>query len=685
MSKLQLYSVMSVGTLVYVYTYSLNSLIYNSATSGWISSALGCLVWIALIIIASKLIKSTGHKNLPTLIYDYLGEFFGMVVNCLITLAVILSMSERLYECIRLMKLYGYKYTPAVVIAAVIMIVAFYCGKAGHKAVSKTAVPVIFALIGGIIIVVLSGIGQYEFGNLFPLLGHGSIPTIKGSLWTLSAADNILIGLIFADRISAVKFRQSGVAASITTLIVYTVCSLCYSLTFPYSVGQGNSSGIIDIARGTESSGFFQRFEAILLFIVIIGMICFVSIYLSAAVKQVDETFAIKKKRSWILSASLAVVVAVIALIPDYTKISDGNLLHLYRQYSFVFVLVVAIMLIIGSIIKRKVGRKAALVAMMLTITIGMCSCGDYRETENEAYAVMIGIDSVDTEMGYSYSVRLMNESDSIITSVSKSLDAAITDISQKNSRAVSLKSLRILAISEELAKSGITQFIEPIIEDTSTKNSIMLAICSKSAESFISAKRFNNMQEIELTVSNNQRSDMYDPQSINTVYNCIFSTKKDASAAYVINGEDEEEDIISGTALFSSEKMTGFIDGDETALLRAINGKMNAYPLVFDGHEYTVFSKKPAKITVSNDAVEISVFISCTEGGKSIDKLPDNVREVLVKRLNETVADITDAGSDIIGIGQIAARQYSTIENFEQKGWKQKFKALKIKAKLVI
>ena len=684
MSKLQLYSVMTVGTVVYVYTYALNSLMLNCGTAGWLSAAGGCAIWLIALIIALYFIKQSGHKKLSELIYDCLGDFFGMVVNCLVAIAVILSMSERLYECIRLMKLYGYTNTPAVIIAAVIMVVAFYCGKAGHTAVAKTAVPVVFSLIAGIVIVIISGIGQYDVGNLFPLFGYGTASTLKGGIWTLSATDNILIGLVFAENISKKRFRQAGIAASVTALAAYTVCAVCYSLAFPYSATQNNTSGIIDIARGTENGGFFQRFESILLFIVIIGMICFVSVYLSAAVKQVDDTFSIKKKRSWILSAAIAVAVAIIALIPDSSKISGGNLLEWYRQYSFLFILAIGIMLLIGGIIKRNFLKKAAVAASILGIVLSMCSCGDYREVENEAYAVMVGIDSGDTEMGYSYTVRIMNGEETL-TSVSRSLYSAISDISQKSSAGVTLKSLRVLAISQELAEDGILKFIEPIVEDTDTKNSIMLAICSDSAEKFISSKRFNDMREIELTVNNTQNSPYYEPESINNVYNCIYSTGKDASAAYVINGDDDKEDKISGTAVFAGEKMVGVLDGDETAMIKAINGNLKGLPIVFEDKEYIVSSEKSAKIGFSENMGEISVFLKCTDAGKSTAKLPDNVREMLSKRLSEAITDIRDAGADIIGIGQHAAKQFSTIDSFEQSGWKQKFKTINIKAKLVV
>lgn len=684
MSKLQLYSVMTVGTLVYVYTYAINSLMLNCGTAGWLSTAGGCTIWLITMIIASYFIKQSGHKKLSELIYDCLGDFFGMVVNCLVSIAVILSMSERLYECIRLMKLYGYTNTPAIVIAAVIMVVAFYCGKAGHTAVAKTAVPVVFALIIGIVIVMISGIGQYDVGNIYPIFGYNAANTIKGGIWTLSATDNILIGLVFAENISKKQFRHSGIAASVTAFAAYTVCALCYSLAFPYSATQNNTSGIIDIARGTENGGFFQRFESILLFIVIIGMICFIAIYLSAAVKQIDDTFSIKKRRSWILSAALAAAVAIIALIPDNSKVNDGNLLQWYRQYSFVFILAVGIILLIGGIIKRNFVKKAAVVATILGITLSMCSCGDYREVENEAYAVMIGIDSGDTEMGYSYTVRLMN-GEKILTSVSQSLYSAISDISQMSSIGITLKNLRILAISQELAEDGILKFTEPIVKDTDTKNGIMLAICSESAEKFVSSKRFDSMQEIELTVNNMQSSPYYEPESVNNVYNCIYSTGKDASAAYVINGDDEEEDKISGTAIFAGEKMVGVLDGDETAMIKAINGNLNGLPLVFEDREYMISSEKKAKIGFSGDTGEISVFLRCTDAGKSTDKLPDNVRVMLTKRLTEAMNDIKEAGADIIGLGQYAAKQYSTIDSFEQSGWKQKFKTITIKAKLVV
>ena len=680
MSKLQLYSVMSVGTLVYVYTYALNSLMLTAGTSGFISSIIGCVIWLIFITLASLFLKNHENKRLSEIVYYCLGDFFGMVVNCIIAVIIIFSMSERLFECIRLMKLYGYNYTPAFVIAAVIMLVCFYCGKAGEKAVAKTAIPVVFAILGGIIIVIISGLGQFELGNLFPILGNGGLGIFESSIWTLSAVDNIIIGLIFADKIKSEKFLKSGVAASITALVAYTVCNLCYNLTFPYSSGQNNTSGIIDIARGAENGGFFQRFEAILLFIVIISMICFIAIYLSAAVKQIDDTFSIKKRKSAVLSGAIAVLVGIIALIPDNTKIED-NILQWYRKYSFILLFLIGVFILIGSAVKKGFIKKAASVSMVLIILFGMTSCTDYREIENEAFAVMIGIDKDNED--YSYSIRVMDKESEISTANGKSLGEAINELSCKNSRAISLKNLRILAVSQEVAEEGILEIIKPIVEDTSTKNSIMLAVCNKSANNFISSKRFDDIREIELTVDNVQKSDLYEPQSISRIYNYIFSTSKDASAVYVENGENENENRIGGMVLFSGEKMVGLIESDAVPLVKAINGNLNAYSVNVNNHEYILTSKKAAKIEVNRNEVNINVYIDCTEGGKKLDKLPDKVKAVISKKLDTAISEIIISGSDIIGLGQKAAKQYYTIEKFENSGWKKNFKNISIKFQL--
>lgn len=685
MSRLQLFSVMSVGTLVYVYTYALNFLIDTSGTASFISAFIGCAVFLIITLIATKLIKSTGHEKLSDLIYDCAGDFFGMVINCLIVAAIVLSMSERLFECIRLMKLYGYGNTAEVVIAGVIMLVAFYSAKSGHVAIAKTAVPVFFSLILGIIIVIFSGLGQFEMGNIFPIFGYGFGSSAKGSILTLSSVDNILIGLIFVDKICSRKVGRVSVAATTTALIVYTTCSFCYSLAFPYSLTQNSTSGIIDIARGVERSGFFQRFEAILLFIIILSMICFISIYLSAAIKQIDDTFAIKKKRSTIITLAITITVFIIGIIPDNTQVDNNSILSIYRQYSFIFLLIIGIILLIGGIVKFKLYKKAVLSILFIGMVMSICSCADYREIENESYAVMIGIDEGITDSTYSYSIRLMNEDSDIIIQSGGSIGDVINKLSAQRARSLSLKNLRILAISYDLAETGVLKFIEPIIEDTSTKNSIMLAICSDSAEKFVSAKRFGSMQEIELTVNNEGKSNIYDSVSVNKVYNAIFSTTKDPSAAYVVNGESDNEDNISGTVMFSGEKAVGTLDGDETAIIKAINGKLEDYTLTFDGDEYFVSSKGAAKITLNKNIVQIDIHVSCSKGGKSIEKLPDNLKSMLTKRLNETIDDISVAGSDILGIGYEAAKNYKTIDQFEKAEFKQKFKNLKLKAKISI
>lgn len=683
MSKLQLFSVMSTGTLVYVYTYALNSLMASTGTNGWMSAIIGCVVWIALFIPAVMLIRKSGKKTLAALIYDCLGEFFGMVVNCLVVAAVILSMSERLYECIRLMHLYGYSKTPAAVIAAVIAIVAFYCGKAGHTAVAKAAVPVVIALLAGIIIVILSGTGMYEFGNLFPILGYGAASTAKGSIWILSAVDNTLVGLIICDQISDKKLSGGCIAASITAAAAYALSAYFYRMAFPYAAGAENTSGIIDIARGTESGGFFQRFEAMLLFIVITGMIMFIAVYLSAAVKQVDDTFSFKKKRSWLLAAIIAAIVFTISLIPDRTKITGSNLLQWYRQYSFFFVLAVAIAMLIGGLIKRGFAKRAATTAVVLALCMSLCSCGDYREIENEAYAVMIGIDNVSTEAGYSYSLRLMGEQSEVITIVAPSLNSAIKQYTGEGSRDLSLKNLRMLAVSYDVAKSGILKHIDPIVLDTNTKNSIMLAVCNGSAEQFISSERFGNTQEIELVVSERLHSDLYDPISVSKIHNGIYSTIKDAYASYVSEITDKGC-IINGSVYFSGDKAVGVLDGDETAMIKAAFGRMAGYELTSDEREFEISSKRPCKIGVNSGKIYVTVYLKCTENGKSVDIVPEKVTHLLSDRLEAALSDAQSAGSDILGIGGAVAKQHATIGGFENSNWKCRYRTAQINVNVV-
>ncbi|MBQ2422869.1 MAG: hypothetical protein II286_02855, partial [Clostridia bacterium] len=396
-------------------------------------------------------------------------------------------------------------------------------------------------------------------------------------------------------------------------------------------------------------------------------------------------TFAIKKKRSSVITLAIAILVFLIGVIPDNTRVDNNSILSIYRQYSFIFFLIIGVILLIGGIIKFKLYKKAVLALLFIGMGMSICSCADYREIENESYAVMIGIDEGVTDSTYSYSIRLMNEDNGIIIQSGESLGDVINKLSAQKAKSLSLKNLRILAISYDLAETGVLKFIEPIIEDTSTKNSIMLAICSDSAEKFVSAKRFGSMQEIELTVNNEGKSNMYDSISINKVYNAIFSTTKDPSAAYVVNGNDDSEDSISGTVMFSGEKAVGYLDGDETAIVKAINGKLKDYKLAFNGDEYSVSSKGAAKITLDNNIAQIEIRVTCSMGSKSVDKLPDNLKSMLTKRLNETINDISDAGSDILGIGYESAKNYKTIDQFEKAEFKQKFKNLKLKAKISI
>ena len=116
---------------------------------------------------------------------------------------------------------------------------------------------------------------------------------------------------------------------------------------------------------------------------------------------------------------------------------------------------------------------------------------------------------------------------------------------------------------------------------------------------------------------------------------------------------------------------------------MKAINGNLNAYAVSVNNHEYILSSKKTSKIEVNENAVNINVYIDCTEGGKRLDKLPDKLKAILSRKLDIIFNEIVITGSDIIGFGQISAKQYYTIEDFENSGWKKSFKNIIIKCKI--
>lgn len=128
---------------------------------------------------------------------------------------------------------------------------------------------------------------------------------------------------------------------------------------------------------------------------------------------------------------------------------------------------------------------------------------------------------------------------------------------------------------------------------------------------------------------------------------------------------------------------MVGLIESNAVPLVKAINGNLNAYSVNVNNHEYKLSSKKAAKIKVNGNEVNINVYIDCTEGGKKLKKLPDKIKAIISKKFYNVISEVVVTGSDIIGLGQKAAKQYYTIEKFENSGWKKNFKNIAIKIQI--
>ncbi len=396
-------------------------------------------------------------------------------------------------------------------------------------------------------------------------------------------------------------------------------------------------------------------------------------------------------------------------------------------------------------------------VSLLLILCILICgtftACFDAQEVDDEVYALALGLDK-----GMTNKIRLtiqyptyksggggggadqeknkggMGNSNetagaNIHTIEAPSILEAIDMYGMAISRRVSLMHMKNLIISEDIAREGIEDHLAPMSRFRETRRIVDIAVVKGTAQKYIQENEANigeslsKSMEIMAVQSNNTS---YFPRvTFHDFYIGLLSNYNQSFTAYTGINEfkelpEEQENIKSplvinngfipgklprsgvakrefvGTAVFSADRMVGYLNSEETRYFLMILGKFKkgiisipdeklpdkVIPLdlrlsrkpVIKGH----FKKgKPVidlKLELEADIGSIQSRINY-EDKNNIEKLNKDVELFIRERLINVVTKVkNEYKSDVFGFGEKVAGYFPTIQEWERYDWLKHF-----------
>ncbi|EMS73317.1 Ger(x)C family spore germination protein [Ruminiclostridium cellobioparum] len=309
--------------------------------------------------------------------------------------------------------------------------------------------------------------------------------------------------------------------------------------------------------------------------------------------------------------------------------------------------------------------------------------------------------------------------------------------INSSLSRKINYSHSKYFVVSEDIAKEGMGNLMSAFVRDRQIRRTMHMIVVKGKTSDFI--KEINpvlgtalsktqegmmNMEKVNGFFDDNDLGSFIDdikshkiqPVSVLAAINDFSNYKKEGqptdeikSAGDYYAGElprnDGNKTEYLGTAIFNAGKMVGEFNGDETRALLMIKGEYETGSYVIhDPYNSKLLDtiivsqqKKPdIKIDFKKEGkpdIEVKVFLEgeiqalqSTVNYESMEYKPileNKVEAFLKEQIDKSISKALALNSDVFGFGEKASMKFSTIQDWEEYKWLEKFKDSSVKTEV--
>jgi len=432
-------------------------------------------------------------------------------------------------------------------------------------------------------------------------------------------------------------------------------------MAVPYLSAADLPAGVLGIAQSTYYNRYMQKYEAVFIAVAISAITLLVAIAFVALKKTWSHLFAIKDEHSGIVIIPLALIsICATRAIQTIGPVGNTSDFLTREVGGFICVGLILVPLIIGWI--RNIGKKmrrrgtrlrTAIFTICLMAAI-LSGCGNASEPDSEIYPIILGYDRGENE-NYAITVKFMepdmdkggsgqSESGSMPPGMmaveAPSLAEGMNLMGALMPKEISFLHVKMMVISEELAREGIEPFIGQTLRFNSIRPTMAVVVSAGSAHELIAAQASTLTDSVQMDmellleprrtqtafIMRNLAQVLYDYKSsygdtmavygnVNRAWSNSRQSEGDTSSSEAgqpgseeKNGNEETPEIfehedradfdegflagespvmggngmeLAGMAVFRGDRMVGTLNTAETQSLALIKGAFSRTPVV--------------------------------------------------------------------------------------------------------
>lgn len=382
-------------------------------------------------------------------------------------------------------------------------------------------------------------------------------------------------------------------------------------------------------------------------------------------------------------------------------------------------IIIITILLFFLFLLSNNVFYEEDIDHLAYVIAIGI----DKGEREKLKISFQISIPESNSSNSGSSSSSSSQSSDTVVTTIEcASLDSGINLANGYISKELNLSHCKIFAISEELAKEGVSDYIYTAINNIELRPNCNFIICKDSCKEFLEKSKpdLENLttEYYEIVTTASKYSSYTSDVNIIDFFLDITDTFSESCAILgctcskegsgdliagetnieTVSGDDEEGNIeIVGLAVFKGDKFVGELDGLETTAYLLITNKLQKSIITIpdpDDSNKTIDlqiqiqknTKNSVKLDnetshVTSDICLSANILSMSSGKNYLDeenltKIENSannyIKNLIIKYYEKTSKEYN---SDISGLGRHAVKYFYTWDKWLDYNWLDKYK----------
>ena len=328
-------------------------LLNTSSTGSWINIIYLTIICLIFILLVCKFFKPFISYDLLD-ISDYLGGKFLKYIIAFLYILLFLSFSAL---CVRYfsnsLKTIYFDSTPLSLLVLLFIIPTAITAKAGLKAVSGSNIIFAPISIAALIIFLFGAWRFFDWQNIFPIFGYGIKQTFFTDITNIFVF-NVVAYLYFLKPFlkSEKHYKLISIIAVVLCGIYLLLCIVSLLMTFSFITQTDETLSVYLITRLISFGRFFQRIDAIFIFIWLLVIFSFLSLNLYLISHIIKKTLKLNTHSE--LAFPCASLLFSLSLI--FKDIAEVKYITstIYRFYAFILVFILSFVILVLGFIKKK-------------------------------------------------------------------------------------------------------------------------------------------------------------------------------------------------------------------------------------------------------------------------------------------------------------------------------------------